>query len=346
MRKMLFLALMLFSAVGAMAQIQFEEGSLKEALAKAKAENKLVMVIGSTTWCGPCKAMAKSVYPLPEVGEYFNKNFVSKKYDLDIADPDKIKDTYKIPAYPTYLFLDGDGVEVARMIGGAKDAPAFIERVTKTTAKENRWAERNERFKNDPSYADEHIQFLLDSRKTKEANECLNELMAKRSVTENYSKSALDTYKKIISSFESPILKNMLAGKKEIAKVMGKKEYEEYLKMLGTNIFFNNGSFNKPEVIETQLAFVKENPAMNSTMIALVAENKESFNAKDWSTFFKAAMTSAPKFTSEEKAMMLWYASNMCKDKEVTKAFGNELIKNEKNAETLKVLQAGVDRIK
>lgn len=49
MRKMLFLALMLFSAVGAMAQIQFEEGSLKEALAKAKAENKLVMVIGSTT---------------------------------------------------------------------------------------------------------------------------------------------------------------------------------------------------------------------------------------------------------------------------------------------------------
>lgn len=343
---MLFIALMLFSAVGAMAQIKFEESTLKEALAKAKAENKLVMVIGSTTWCGPCKAMAKDVYPLPEVGEYFNKNFVSKKYDLDVADPDNIVKTYPIAAYPTYLFLDGDGAEVARMVGGAKDAAGFIDRVTKTTANENRWSTRRERFKNDPSYADEHIKFLLDMRMTKEANESLNQLMAKRTPTENYSESALLVYRQVIDSFNSPLLKNMLDNKKDIAKVMGEKEYDEYMKMLGTNIIFNNGRFNQPGILETQIAFANANPAVKSTMITLLETTKEVFASRDIVAFINAAAKYAPNFTSEERLMMLWFAGNSCKDKETVKAFGNELIKNEKDAKTRENLQKGVDSIK
>ena len=35
--------------------IQFFNGTFKEALAKAKKENKMVMMDCYTTWCGPCK---------------------------------------------------------------------------------------------------------------------------------------------------------------------------------------------------------------------------------------------------------------------------------------------------
>ena len=50
MKKLLFTLVMLFTVSGLMAQVKFEEGNLKDAIAKAKAENKLVIVMGSATW--------------------------------------------------------------------------------------------------------------------------------------------------------------------------------------------------------------------------------------------------------------------------------------------------------
>ena len=41
---------MLFVTSSVMAQVEFENGSLKDAIVKAKADNKLVMVMGSATW--------------------------------------------------------------------------------------------------------------------------------------------------------------------------------------------------------------------------------------------------------------------------------------------------------
>ena len=43
--------------------------------AKARQENKLVFVDGYTVWCGPCAYMMKNVFPLKEVGDFYNKNF-------------------------------------------------------------------------------------------------------------------------------------------------------------------------------------------------------------------------------------------------------------------------------
>ena len=43
--------------------IQFETGSWKEVLQKAKQENKLIFVDLYTTWCGPCKKMAAETFP-------------------------------------------------------------------------------------------------------------------------------------------------------------------------------------------------------------------------------------------------------------------------------------------
>lgn len=345
MKKLLFFAFALFVSGSAMAQIQFESGSLKEALAKAKTENKLVMAIGSATWCGPCQAMAKNVYPLPEVGEYMNQNFVSMKYELDKADPDKIKETYGLSAYPTYFFLDGDGVEVARMVGGARDAAGFMERVKTTTAKENQWAARNERFKTDPSYTNDHIKFLASVGKNKEAAEALTAVFAKRTMQENFSKEALELYKTQISSVNSPILKSLLENRKEGEKIAGVNEYNTFMKELMTAMIFNNGRFNAPEVMDAQISFVKANPIMESGMASLVMQSKDAIFAKDGLALATNATTLAPKFSSLEKDMVAWLVGATCKDKDAIVTMLKAFIQNEKDSKMIEKLNATLAKI-
>jgi thiol-disulfide isomerase/thioredoxin len=108
------------------AGIQFEAGTWAEVLAKAKSENKYVFLDAYTTWCGPCKWMDKNVFPTVEAGEYFNKNFVNAKIDMEKGEGIDIAKKYNIQAYPTYLFVDGNGDLIHRIVG-SMETPKFIE---------------------------------------------------------------------------------------------------------------------------------------------------------------------------------------------------------------------------
>src|ERR1700685_3137554 len=78
--------------------IVFEHGlSWREVLQKAKQENKYVFVDCYATWCGPCKGMEQTVYPVEAVGEAFNGNFISVKLQLDKTrqDDDNVRSWYQ-----------------------------------------------------------------------------------------------------------------------------------------------------------------------------------------------------------------------------------------------------------
>jgi len=106
--------------------ITFFHGTLKEAKAKAKKENKLIFMDCYTTWCGPCKSMAKKTFVNKEVGDYFNKNFICLKMDMEAGEGPTVASTYSVEAYPTYLFLDSKG-EIKHRDLGFIDASHFIE---------------------------------------------------------------------------------------------------------------------------------------------------------------------------------------------------------------------------
>ena len=74
----LVLSVMAFAQTG----VDFQHLTFDEALAKAKAEKKLVFVDCYTTWCGPCKMMTTKIFPMKEAGEFFNPRFVCVKFDM------------------------------------------------------------------------------------------------------------------------------------------------------------------------------------------------------------------------------------------------------------------------
>jgi len=110
--------------------IQFETGlNWEHILKKAKRENKIIFVDCYTTWCGPCKEMERTVYPLAKIGEYFADKFISVKVQMDTskkddgvvkswyADAHYIQEKYKVDAFPTFLFFTADGKILYRSTG-------------------------------------------------------------------------------------------------------------------------------------------------------------------------------------------------------------------------------------
>ena len=98
--------------------IEFFQGSWKDAMAKAKSEDKLLFVDAFAKWCGPCKAMSKNVFTQEKVGDYFNSNFINLKLDMEEADGVSFGHIYPVTAYPTLMFLDGEGKLVKKVVGG------------------------------------------------------------------------------------------------------------------------------------------------------------------------------------------------------------------------------------
>lgn len=97
--------------------IAFENSDFKSILAKAKKENKLIFLDAYTSWCGPCKLMAKNIFTQKSVGDLYNGHFVNAKIDMEKGEGIELAKKFKVNAYPTYLFINGDGEVVHRTLG-------------------------------------------------------------------------------------------------------------------------------------------------------------------------------------------------------------------------------------
>ncbi|MEM7040099.1 MAG: thioredoxin family protein [Bacteroidota bacterium] len=114
-----------FQNVAAQDGIAFEHGKWAEVKAKAKAENKLIFVDAYAVWCGPCKWMARTTFLDEKVADHYNASFINYKLDMEKGEGPELARAWKIRAYPTLLFIDGEG-EVMHKNVGAMAAPEFL----------------------------------------------------------------------------------------------------------------------------------------------------------------------------------------------------------------------------
>lgn len=158
--------------------IEFFHGAWSEALAKAKADNKLIFVDAYASWCGPCKMMSNKIFPDASVGEFYNSNFLCLKIDMEKPENAEFAGKYPVSAYPTLLFIDADGKVVLKDVG-AKDVSGLLDFGRKAITKsgpaidfEKLYNEGNR----DPQFLMEYVRYLnrIGKPSLKITNEYLN----------------------------------------------------------------------------------------------------------------------------------------------------------------------------
>jgi uncharacterized protein YyaL (SSP411 family) len=160
---------MIFSAVGLVffgaqlvAQgegIEFFHGTWTEAKAKAKEQNRIIFVDAYAEWCGPCKRMAATVFTQKQAGDFFNKNFVNLKIDMEKPENEEFARKFPVSAYPTLLFIDTTGKMITREVG-AKTLETLLEFGKKALGANNKsvdYGKKYEAGERDPQFIHDYI---------------------------------------------------------------------------------------------------------------------------------------------------------------------------------------------
>jgi thioredoxin-related protein len=111
--------------------IAFEKGDWQSVTQKAINAHKLLYVDVYTSWCAPCKFMAKKYFPEKEAGDSYNNRFISYQIDAEKGEGVEIARKYAVNGFPTNLFIDPtNGNIVYRIMGMPETLSDFIQNGT------------------------------------------------------------------------------------------------------------------------------------------------------------------------------------------------------------------------
>lgn len=120
----LFLSVLsvLFSGVfsAAASAVSWEPGTFDDALVRAKASNRWVIVYLGARWCGPCHEMDEKVWARDEVARALGPGYVLVRRDGEEGEGETLVRRYHVVGYPTLLVLDASGAEVERLMGSVQ----------------------------------------------------------------------------------------------------------------------------------------------------------------------------------------------------------------------------------
>lgn len=97
--------------------IQFYNGSWDGLLSMARSQNKPIFVEMSASWCMPCKKMQQYVFTEPDIGDFYNSNFINYIVDIDTEEGKKIKKRFNISSIPDLFYLKPNGEILVRETG-------------------------------------------------------------------------------------------------------------------------------------------------------------------------------------------------------------------------------------
>lgn len=295
-------------------QMSFKENSWKDLLAQAKKDNKLIFVDAYASWCGPCKLMAKNVFTLPSVGDYYNTNFINTKIDMEKGEGIELAKKYGVKAYPTYLFVNGDGEVMYRGTGYYQEND-FINIGKEANDPNKQLSVLLKRF-ND---GEKDPEFLMNFMKVY----TFSDAELARKAAERYfagksgqalSQEEIGYLFQLVGDSSTPLYQEVVSRKDELLKMMPEARYNAMLQNYKFQTVMKT-AYNKDSKVLNDALFLSEAKKVmpeNEVMPALQrTKMRLAFSNKDYPSYQKYALDyygdgSDAKFTSEELNSVAW----------------------------------------
>lgn len=310
MKKSAILSFLFIGALVWAQGIKFEDSNFATILAKAKKENKLVFIDAYTTWCGPCKLMSKNIFPLKSVGDYYNAHFINAKIDMEKGEGIDIAKKYNVKAFPTYLFINGDGEEVHRTLGYVEEND-FIQFAKDADDPSKRLSALRQKFENgekDPEFLKNLAGMTL-----------YNDPVFAGRVLERYFKDKTSLSQEDIQillsgtqSTESPLYTIFREKKADIIKILPEDRYEKFDKNIQLNTIVKK-SYNPDTKTWNDSYFLTETQKFLSKdeaeKILKRAKANRALKDKDIATYEKLSLDLYKDYSSassEELNSLAW----------------------------------------
>lgn len=335
MKKLTLLFLLLpFIGLAQEKGTHFEHGlSWQQAREKAKKENKYLFVDCFTTWCGPCKYMASTIFPQEKVGAFFNKNFVNVKVQFDktkedseevkawYADAESMSKEFNVRAYPTFLIFSPDGQLVHRIVGGG-EADDFIAKAEKALKPETQYYTLLKKYEAGKSAPEELRQLAMTAAGAyDEENSDKISAAYLNTQTNLYTKENLEFLGLFTNNSKSKGFQLMLKEPAKVDAVLGKGKANEIVGrvILSEEIYPH---LRKPNANIDSLiaAATAKYPAVDISSSTDLLKVQVYQSTKAWDKFQSAVLAYMKKYGTEVDPQMLnsfaWAVFENCKDPE------------------------------
>lgn len=333
MRKLITLCLLLAFTLMLHSQgIDFYEGDYKTAINKAKVEDKLFFVDAFAVWCGPCKRMSKQIFPLEEVGDYFNSKFINMKIDMERGQGLEFRKKYPVSAFPTFFFIDGKG-EIVHKFKGGRDAKGLIAEAAKAIAK----YDNSEKYaavysEGDKSFETVYKYIRALNREGNSSLKVANEyILAHKSLS---TEEDLKIVFEALTEVDSKIFDYFIKHKSRILNFTSQEQYDSKILNAARNTFEKSLDFESPSLEKVAFQAVKKNVRNQFNSFTLQCELEKARRTKDSKLYVDNAQKYHKKVIinseSDEVRLVNELLTLFSKDKEALK-LGSEIAVNVAN---------------
>ncbi len=296
--------------------IQFVEGkTFQEVLAMAKQQKKMVFVDCYTTWCGPCKVMSSKIFPQKVCGDFFNKEFVSVKIDMEKGEGIELRKQFNVTAYPTLLFFDASGKEINRIVGSVPGADLFVQTV-KDGLGENSVSAMKERFaagKRDREFLFKYLEIVSRANDRAAALEVLPLLLDGHEAEMATNPQLFGAFLKYNTSPLTPAFQYLMANRPVFEEQMGKVRLDRiidnvwmgYPRTFVTKSEDGTVAYDK-EGMEAYKAEMKKWKLHNREEIILLSDINVAVNYEQWSELAKLGSKYNKKFGAKDVYVFQW----------------------------------------
>lgn len=303
MKKILFLSVLVLATASLISQnIDFNHGTWAEIKAKAKAEKKLIFVDAFTTWCGPCKMLAKNTFTNADVASYYNSNFINAKIDMEKGEGIDLAKQYQVACYPNLLFVDGDGNLVHRA-AGYFESPDFIALGKTAQTPEKTFASVQRQYEagnTNPTFVAEYLKNL--SQSCLSANDAAIKYFKNVKESDMFSASNWRILYDYVEDISSAPFTFFVKNRKEYAAKYGAdsvngKIFNSYLGEGYSKIYAKKGN---PEVLASFKKEITQMEFERADELNLSIDLRYFQVKGDWNGYFNSAKALVEKYRGKD----------------------------------------------